>query len=80
MTKEEFERKSRRIISDEDFRIINTVYQYHPFFKSAGKKKIVEWYKIAGIEWIRRLYSTALSFKRKHNKGSLVKTQGGLLW
>ena len=60
MQKREFEERIERHISDEEYRIIETVYQWHPSIKEvSGKDEVAELYKSFGMAIFHDMFPRA---------------------
>lgn len=60
MMKHEFEKRIGKTVSESDYRIIETVYTFHPAIDNVtGKDQIAEIYKICGMRVIRDMLPTA---------------------
>lgn len=60
MTKQEFEERIGKAISDSDYRVVETVYTFHPVIDNVlGKDQIAELYKIGGMRVMRDMLDTA---------------------
>lgn len=60
MMKEEFEKLIGKNVSNEDYKIIETVYTYHPAISETdGKKEITELFKMGGMRLMKDMVSTA---------------------
>lgn len=71
MIKEEFQEMIGQIISDQDYEIIDTVYNFHPTVNGvSGKEEVAELYKSFGMDIFYDLFPRAkrnLELKRKLN-------------
>lgn len=60
MTKQEFEHIIRNSVTDEDFKIIETVYTYHPCISNCyGKEEMASLYISFGMRLIKDMLPTA---------------------
>ncbi len=60
MTKQEFEERIGKTISDSDYRVVETVYTFHPVIDNVlGKDQIAELYKIGGMRVMRDMLESA---------------------
>ena len=60
MQKQEFEQLIQTAISDEEYRIIDKVYTWHPAIsETAGKSQIADLYRSGGMTVIKNMEETA---------------------
>ncbi len=60
MIKKEFEERIGKTISDDDYKVVETVYTYHPVIDNVlGKDQIAELYKIGGMRVMRDMLGSA---------------------
>ena len=60
MMKSEFEELIGKAVSNDDYRVIEFVYMYHPVIDPvSGKKQIAEMWKIGGMGLIADMVKTA---------------------
>lgn len=60
MLKEEFEERAGRAVTDQEFKIINTVYVFHPSISDvSGKDQIAELYLSFGMTLLLDMFPTA---------------------
>lgn len=60
MLRGEFEYLIGKEVTDEEYKLIEKVYMYHPAIKaSGGKEQIAEIYKVGGMSVIRNMEETA---------------------
>lgn len=65
MMKEEFEQRIGAPISDSDYKVIETVYTYHPVIDNVlGKDQIATIYKAGGMRIMRDMLPTAEHAKK----------------
>ena len=61
MLKEEFESRINTTINEEDWKLVNFVYTWHPNIKDVGgKDQIADIYKVGGIELIKDMRNAAV--------------------
>lgn len=64
MEKKEFEEMVGQVVSDEDYKIIETVYQHHPVIRDvSGKEEVAELYKSFGITIFYDMITRARKFQ-----------------
>lgn len=60
MQKHEFEQRIERTISEEEYKVIEFVYQFHPVISNvSGKEEVAELYKSFGMPIFRDMYPRA---------------------
>ena len=60
MLKYEFEKILGKNVGDEEYKLIEYIYMYHPLIPEVdGKKKIVEYYKLGGMTLMYDMKPTA---------------------
>lgn len=60
MQKHEFEERIESTVSDEDYKLIEFVYQFHPVIRNvSGKDEVAELYKSFGMTDMSRQSQTA---------------------
>ncbi len=76
MMKEEFEQRIGKTISNGDYKIIETVYTFHPSIDNVrGKDQIVELYKIGGMRIMRDMIPTAEKAKSLDENITALRTK-----
>ena len=75
MNKQEFEERIKGSISEQNYKIIETVYNYHPSISEVnGKDQIVNLYEIGGMALIRSMMESANIMKTLEKEKSKIKT------
>lgn len=65
MQKAEFEERIGRTVSDEDYKLIEFVYQWHPVIRNtSGKDEVAELYKSFGMAIFRDMEPRAKKAKK----------------
>ena len=65
MNKQEFEKLINGSVSNEDYKIIELVYTYHPSIPEVnGKGQIATLYQLGGIRLIKDMQATAIRGKQ----------------
>ena len=76
MTKQEFENRIGATVSESDYRIIETVYTFHPAIDNVmGKDQIATIYKTCGMRVVRDMLPTAERAQEIENKMTELRTQ-----
>jgi len=76
MMKEEFEDLIQERITPDDYRIIETVYNYHPALNEFGaKQRIADIYHEYGMGLILDMYPTAAKMRNYEQKINLLRSQ-----
>lgn len=76
MMKAEFEDLIQERISSDDYRIIETVYNYHPALNEFGaKQRIADIYQEYGMGLILDMYPTAAKMRNYEQKINLLRSQ-----
>ena len=69
MQKHEFEQRILQPISDEDYKLIEFVYQFHPVVReTSGKEEVAELYKSFGMAIFRDMEPRAQKAKVLEDK------------
>lgn len=69
MRKHEFEQRISQPISDEDYKLIEFVYQFHPVVReTSGKEEVAELYKSFGMAIFRDMKPRAEMAKELEEK------------
>lgn len=65
MMKHEFEERVNATVTEEQYRVIEYVYNWHPSIDNGcGKEQIATIYKIGGMRLIRDMYNTAVEAEK----------------
>lgn len=76
MMKLEFEDLIQERISSDDYRIIETVYNYHPALNEfCAKQRIADIYQTYGMGLILDMYPTAVQMRNYEQKIDLLRSQ-----
>lgn len=69
MQKHEFEERIESTVSDEDYKLIEFVYQFHPVIRNvSGKDEVAELYKSFGMALFRDMEPRAKKTKEVEEK------------
>lgn len=69
MQKHEFEERIESTVSDEDYKLIEFVYQFHPVIRNvSGKDEVAELYKSFGMTLFRDMEPRAKKAKEVEEK------------
>lgn len=69
MQKHEFEERIESTVSDEDYKLIEFVYQFHPVIRNvSGKDEVAELYKSFGMALFRDMEPRAKKAKEVEEK------------
>lgn len=69
MQKHEFEERIESTVSDEDYKLIEFVYQFHPVIRNvSGKDEVAELYKSFGMALFRDMEPRAKKAKEVKEK------------
>lgn len=69
MQKHEFEERIESTVSDEDYKLIEFVYQFHPVIRNvSGKDEVAELYKSFGMALFRDMEPRAKKVKEVEEK------------
>ena len=69
MQKHEFEERIEGTVSDEDYKLIEFVYQFHPVIRNvSGKDEVAELYKSFGMALFRDMEPRAKKAKEVEEK------------
>ena len=76
MMKHEFEAIANITVSEDDYKVIEYVYTWHPLIPEAGgKQKIADIYNVGGMMLIRDMVKTAKQAEKLENHKAYIRSQ-----
>lgn len=73
MQKHEFEERIESTVSDEDYKLIEFVYQFHPVIRNvSGKDEVAELYKSFGMAYLQGYGTKSQESKRSGREDDIM--------